>query len=58
MSKRFIFMEPMNDGAFEVGCDRNGIEYEYIFVKTNEGPKEIRVYSTADQMKIVGSDNE
>jgi hypothetical protein len=51
-------MEPMNDGAFEVGCDRNGIEYEYIFVKTNEGLKEIRVYSTADQMKIVGSDNE
>ena len=48
-----IFMEPLNGMKFEKGTDGVGIEYEYIFINTQEGRKEIRVYETVDQMRVV-----
>ena len=48
-----IFMEPLNGMKFEKGTDGVGIEYEYIFINTPEGRKEIRVYETVDQMRVI-----
>ena len=48
---KLIYMVTEDD-AFETGTDSAGVDYEYIFVKTATGIKEIRVYNTVANLGV------